>query len=702
MNQRTTTSFFDTKIEFLKGVGPSRATTLNKELNIFTYGELVQYYPFRHEDRTTFQRISELNDDMTAAQLKGRIRGMTVIGEGHKRRLTVEFTDGTGVVEFVYFQGIDWHLKHLKDGGEYIVYGKPQRYGQRFNFSHPDIETITPENEQGGYYQPVYNLTETLRKKYLDSRFLSKIMRALLEQAMPHFRETLPQELVQRFRLLSKADAMWHIHLPESDEWLKHATRRLKFEELFYNQLRLLKNKLLQKREYPGQIFSNLDLLRDFYANHLPFGLTNAQKRVLREIHDDFKTGRQMNRLLQGDVGSGKTIVAFIAMLMAIDNGAQACIMAPTEILADQHYRGLQPFCEALGINITLLTGSTTKKGRRILLPGLADGSIQIAVGTHALLEDTVQFKNLGLCVIDEQHRFGVAQRAKMWGKNEEIHPHILVMTATPIPRTLAMTLYGDLDLSIIDELPAGRKPIKTEHFYESKRLVLNGKLKEEIRKGRQVYVVYPLIEESEKLDYKNLTDGFESITRAFPEYHVSMVHGKLFPYEKDFEMQRFVKSETQIMVATTVIEVGVNVPNATVMVVESAERFGLSQLHQLRGRVGRGADQSYCFLMTDVKLSKDTRTRITTLCETNNGLDIADVDLKLRGPGDLTGTQQSGLMDLLLADLAKDGAILKAAREAADAILQADPDLVLPQNEPIRSHIDSLRKEESNWSRIS
>jgi len=702
MNQRTTTSFFDTKIEFLKGVGPSRATTLNKELNIFTYGELVQYYPFRHEDRTTFQRISELNDDMTAAQLKGRIRGMTVIGEGHKRRLTVEFTDGTGVVEFVYFQGIDWHLKHLKDGGEYIVYGKPQRYGQRFNFSHPDIETITPENEQGGYYQPVYNLTETLRKKYLDSRFLSKIMRALLEQAMPHFRETLPQELVQRFRLLSKADAMWHIHLPESDEWLKHATRRLKFEELFYNQLRLLKNKLLQKREYPGQICSNLDLLRDFYANHLPFGLTNAQKRVLREIHDDFKTGRQMNRLLQGDVGSGKTIVAFIAMLMAIDNGAQACIMAPTEILADQHYRGLQPFCEALGINITLLTGSTTKKGRRILLPGLADGSIQIAVGTHALLEDTVQFKNLGLCVIDEQHRFGVAQRAKMWGKNEEIHPHILVMTATPIPRTLAMTLYGDLDLSIIDELPAGRKPIKTEHFYESKRLVLNGKLKEEIRKGRQVYVVYPLIEESEKLDYKNLTDGFESITRAFPEYHVSMVHGKLFPYEKDFEMQRFVKSETQIMVATTVIEVGVNVPNATVMVVESAERFGLSQLHQLRGRVGRGADQSYCFLMTDVKLSKDTRTRITTLCETNNGLDIADVDLKLRGPGDLTGTQQSGLMDLLLADLAKDGAILKAAREAADAILQADPDLVLPQNEPIRSHIDSLRKEESNWSRIS
>ena len=702
MSQRTITNFFDTKIEFLKGVGPSRAATLNKELKIFTFGELVQYYPFRHEDRSTFHRINELNETMPAAQLKGRIRSMVVIGEGHKRRLTVEFTDGTGVVEFVYFQSIDWHLKHLKEGGEYIAYGKPQRFGQRFNFSHPDLETLNPENENGGYFQPIYNLTETLRKKHLDSRFLSKTMRSLLEQAMPHFRETLPQELVQKFRLLSKADAMWYIHLPDNQQALNQALRRLKFEELFYNQLRLLKNKLLQKNEYPGQIFSNLELLKTFYQNHLPFALTNAQKKVLREIHEDFKTGKQMNRLLQGDVGSGKTIVAFIAMLMAIDSGAQACIMAPTEILADQHYRGLKPFCEALGINISLLTGSTTKKGRKIVLPGLSDGSIQIAVGTHALLEDTVQFKNLGLCIIDEQHRFGVAQRAKMWAKNEVIHPHILVMTATPIPRTLAMTLYGDLDLSVIDELPAGRKPIKTEHFYETKRLVLNGKLKEEIRKGRQIYVVYPLIEESEKLDYKNLSDGFESITRAFPEYHVSMVHGKLFPYEKDFEMQRFVKGETQIMVATTVIEVGVNVPNASVMVIESAERFGLSQLHQLRGRVGRGADQSYCYLMTDVKLSKDTRIRIDTLCETNNGFDIADVDLKLRGPGDLTGTQQSGIMDLLLADLAKDGAVLKAARESAESILQEDPDLILPKNEPIRSHIDSLRKEETNWSRIS
>ena len=702
MSQRTTTQFFDTKIEFLKGVGPTRAATLNKELKLFTFGDLVQYYPFRHEDRTSFQRISELNDTMSAAQLKGRIRSMTVIGEGHKRRLTVEFSDGTGIVEFVFFQSIDWHLKHLKDGGEYIAYGKPQRFGQRFNFSHPDLETINPENEGGGYFQPVYNLTEILRKKYLDSRFLSKIMRSLLEQATPHFRETLPQELVQKYRLLAKAEAMWGIHLPDSQYALTQALRRLKFEELFYNQLRLLKNKLLQKREYPGQVFGNLDMLKTFYQQHLPFGLTNAQKRVLREIHDDFKSGKQMNRLLQGDVGSGKTIVAFISMLMAIDNGAQACLMAPTEILADQHYRGLKPFCDALGINISLLTGSTTKKGRKIVLPGLQDGSIHIAVGTHALLEDTVQFKNLGLCIIDEQHRFGVAQRAKMWAKNETIHPHILVMTATPIPRTLAMTLYGDLDLSIIDELPAGRKPIETVHFFETKRLTMFGRVKEEIRKGRQVYIVYPLIEESEKLDYNNLMEGYESIQRTFPEYHISMVHGKLFPYEKDFEMQRFVKGETQIMVATTVIEVGVNVPNASVMVIESAERFGLSQLHQLRGRVGRGAEQSYCYLMTGVKLSKDTRIRIDTLCATNNGFDIADVDLKLRGPGDLTGTQQSGLMDLLLADLAKDGAVLKAAREAADEILQEDPDLILPKNEPIRTHIDSLRKEETNWSRIS
>jgi ATP-dependent DNA helicase RecG len=696
-------NFFDTKIEFLKGMGPKRAELLNKELNIFNYGELLQHYPFRHEDRTTFHPIGSLNAEMTACQLKGRLKhGMTVIGEGQKKRLVAEFTDGTATIELIWFQGIEWQQRNLREGGEYVVYGKPQVFGSKISIGHPDIEAVTEENARGGYWQPVYNLTDKLRKKYIDSRLLKTTIRTLLEQAIPHFTETLPQNLVDQYRLLPKAEAMWHIHLPGSQAHLTQALRRLKFEELFYNQLRLLKNRTQHKIEHPGQVFDTLNLTKDFYDNHLPFALTNAQEKVLKEIRDDFKTGKQMNRLLQGDVGSGKTIVAFIAILMAIDGGAQTCLMAPTEILADQHYRGLKPFADALGITISLLTGSTTKKGRKIIFPGLADGSIQLVVGTHALLEDPVQFKNLGLSIIDEQHRFGVAQRAKLWAKNPHIPPHVLVMTATPIPRTLAMTLYGDLDLSIIDELPAGRKPIKTVHRYDQHRLAVFGFLRDEIKKGRQVYIVYPLIEESEKMDYKDLTDGYEGVTRAFPEYHVSIVHGKLFPYEKDYEMQRFVKAETQIMVATTVIEVGVNVPNASVMLIESAERFGLSQLHQLRGRVGRGAEQSYCILMTDVKLSKDTRTRIDTLCRTNNGFEIADVDLQLRGPGDMAGTQQSGLLDLLISDLAKDGEILKAARASVMAILETDPNFNTAINEPIRRHISSLRKEETNWSRIS
>ena len=694
-------NFFDTKIEFLKGVGPQKAMILNKELDIHNFGDLIQYYPFRHEDRTKFTQISELTEENNA-QIKGRLRGWEMLGEGHKRRLIAQFSDGTGVIELTFFQGVEYHNKTLKQGGEYIIYGKPTVFGSKWQLNHPDMQPITPENENGAGLQPIYNLTETLRKKYLDSRFFSKVIRILLEQAVGHFKESLPENLTTQFRLISKAQAVWNIHLPESQAHLHQAQRRLKFEELFYNQLRLIKNKVLNKVEHPGQIFDKSDTVKTFYEKHLPFELTNAQKNVLKEIRVDFKTGRQMNRLLQGDVGSGKTVVAFIAMLTAIDNGAQACIMAPTEILADQHYRGFQPFAEALGLNISLLTGSTTKKGRKIIFPGLLDGSIQIIVGTHALLEDPVQFKNLGLCIIDEQHRFGVAQRAKLWEKNPVIRPHILVMTATPIPRTLAMTLYGDLDLSIIDELPAGRKPIKTVHRYDSHRLAVFGFLKDEIRKGRQIYIVYPLIEESEKMDFKDLTDGYESVSRAFPEYHISILHGKLFPYEKDYEMQRFVKGETQIMVATTVIEVGVNVPNASVMVIESAERFGLSQLHQLRGRVGRGVEQSYCILMTDVKLSKDTRTRIDTLCKTNNGFEIADADLKLRGPGDMAGTQQSGLLDFLIADLAKDGEILKVARVAAEAILNTDRNFELPINAPIKNHIDNLRKEETNWSRIS
>lgn len=697
-------NFFDTRIEFLKGVGPQRAELFNTELNIFTYGDLLQHYPFRFDDRTRFYTIAELDESLPAVQVRGRLREWYTEGEGPKKRIVGTFTDGTGTLSLVWFQGLTWLEKSLRRDGEYIAYGKPQPFNGRYSIVHPELDNISPDNEVEAGLQPVYNLTEKLRKRHLDSKAIGKIMRGLLEGAWPHIRETLPDEVIKKFRLIGKREALWNIHLPQSPAWLRQAERRLKFEELFYNQLRLISNKLLQKEEFPGQIFGSTHLLKHFYASLLPFPLTNAQKRVLKEIHTDFVSGKQMNRLLQGDVGSGKTIVAFIAMLMAIDNGAQACMMAPTEILADQHYNSLKPFADELGLNIAILTGSTTTKRRKTLHPDLQEGKIHIIVGTHALLEDAVQFKNLGLCIIDEQHRFGVAQRAKMWAKNTVVPPHILVMTATPIPRTLAMTLYGNLDLSVIDELPAGRKPIKTVHKFDKHRSEVFGFMRQEIEKGRQIYVVYPLIEESEKLDYKDLMDGFEGIQRAFPrpKYEIGILHGKMLPYEKDDEMKRFLRQETQIMVATTVIEVGVNVPNASVMVVESAERFGLSQLHQLRGRVGRGAEQSYCILMTGYKLSTDTRTRIETMVRTNNGFEIADVDLQLRGPGDLTGTQQSGLMDLLIADLAKDGPILNAARESALKILDEDPHFVLPQNAPIRNHIDSLDKKESNWSRIS
>lgn len=697
-------NFFDTRIEYLKGVGPQRAELFNTELNIFTYGDLLQHYPFRFDDRTRFYTIAELDESLPAAQVRGRLRDWYTEGEGPKKRIVANFTDGTGSMSLVWFQGLTWLEKSLRRDGEYIAYGKPQPFNGKYSIVHPELDIISPDMELGTGLQPVYNLTEKLRKRHLDSKAIAKIMRGLLEGAWPHIRETLPDEIIQKYRLIGKREALWHIHLPQNQAWLRQAERRLKFEELFYNQLRLISNKLLQKEEFPGQVFSSTNLLKHFYDSLLPFPLTNAQKRVLKEVHKDFVSGKQMNRLLQGDVGSGKTIVAFIAMLMAIDNGAQACMMAPTEILADQHYNGLKPFADAMGLNIAILTGSTTTKRRKTLHPELQEGKIHIIVGTHALLEDTVQFKNLGLCIIDEQHRFGVAQRAKMWAKNTVVPPHILVMTATPIPRTLAMTLYGNLDISVIDELPAGRKPIKTVHRFDKHRSEVFGFMRQEIEKGRQVYVVYPLIEESEKLDYKDLMDGFDSIQRAFPrpKYEIGILHGKMLPYEKDDEMQRFIRKETQILVATTVIEVGVNVPNASVMVIESAERFGLSQLHQLRGRVGRGAEQSYCILMTGYKLSADTRTRIETMVRTNNGFEIADVDLQLRGPGDLTGTQQSGLMDLLIADLAKDGPILNAARESAQKILDEDPHFVLPHNAPIRNHIDSLDKKESNWSRIS
>jgi len=701
-NNNMQNDFFETRIELLRNVGPQRGQLLNTELQIFTFGDLIQYYPFRYEDRTQFHYISDLTEDMEYAQIKGRLRTLEKVGEGFKQRLTGTFTDGTGSMELTWFQGITWLEKHLRMGAEYVLFGKPSFFQGRPQMQHPELELLNGTNEKGGYYQPVYSVTEKLRKKYIESKQIALMQRALLEKAYPLIRENLPTFLLQKYRLVAKRDAIYNIHLPHSDQWLHQARRRLKFEELFYNQLRLIKQKVLRRVDYEGQIFKSAALLKTFYDEYLPFPLTNAQKRVIKEIFADMRMGRQMNRLLQGDVGSGKTIVAFICMLLAIDNGAQACLMAPTEILADQHYQGLKEFAELLGIRIEKLTGSTKKKARALIHEGLLDGSVKIIVGTHALLEDIVQFQNLGLCVIDEQHRFGVAQRAKLWEKNKYMHPHILVMTATPIPRTLAMTLYGDLDVSVIDELPKGRKPIKTVHRYDSHRLNVFGFMRDEIQKGRQVYVVYPLIEESEKLDYKDLMDGYESIVRAFPEYQVSIVHGKMKPADKDFEMQRFVKAETQIMVATTVIEVGVNVPNASVMVIESAEKFGLAQLHQLRGRVGRGAEQSFCILMTDFKLSKDSRTRIETMVRTTDGFEIADVDLQLRGPGDISGTQQSGIIDLQIADLAKDGEILKVARECAQAILEADPNLSAEEHSMIREQIDSLKTNQSNWSRIS
>ena len=695
-------SFFETRIEFIKGVGPQKAALIGAEIGLFTYGDLIQHYPFRYEDRTKFYPIEEVHGDMPFVQIKGKIRRIETVGEMRKKRLVAHFEDGTGTLELVWFKGIQFIAKKIQLGVEYVVFGKPATFGRKVSIAHPELEVLTTQNEKASFLQPVYHTSEKMKAKYLDSKAISKMVRQVMILSEPHINETLPQHLVARYGMIEKKLALWHIHFPGNEELLKKAQFRLKFEELFFIQLRLLKLKLTRTEKYRGAVFNDSSLLTDFYNNHLPFDLTNAQKRVIKEIYFDMKSGKQMNRLLQGDVGSGKTIVAFICMLLAVGSGAQASIMAPTEILADQHYQGLKPFADALGIGIAKLTGSSKKSERKMIHAGLLDGSISILVGTHALLEDVVQFKNLGLAIIDEQHRFGVAQRAKLWGKNERFHPHVLVMTATPIPRTLAMTLYGDLEVSIIDELPSGRKPIKTLHEYDAKRLQVFGFMKDEIKKGRQIYVVYPLIEESAKLDLKDLDDGYESIRRAFPDQHISIVHGKMKPQDKDFEMQRFIKHETQIMVATTVIEVGVNVPNASVMVIENAERFGLAQLHQLRGRVGRGAEQSYCILMTEYKLSKEARMRLETMVRTNNGFEIADVDLQLRGPGDITGTQQSGVLDLLIADIAKDGQILQAARNAASDILEADPKLEKEENRNILRHIKSLRKAVVNWGRIS
>ncbi len=694
--------FFDTKIEFLKGVGPQKAVLLNKDLDIFTYGDLLQHYPFRHEDRTQFYTIAQIGADMPHIQIRGKVTRVESIGEGKKKRLVAHFRDDTGEVELVWFKGIQWVLKTLHVGTDYVIFGKPNRYGSKINIAHPEMEVLTGRTSDKGHLQPIYHTSERMKTRFLDSKAISKLQRALLAQCHQRIRETLPERLIAQFQLLPKREAVVGIHFPSTAEILQKARFRLKFEELFYVQLRLIQLKLTRYEKFKGQRFTNTDLLTRFYKEQLPFPLTEAQKRVLREIYEDLKSGRQMNRLLQGDVGSGKTIVAFISMLIALGCSTQAALMAPTEILSVQHYQGLKEYADSMGLRIGLLTGSTRKKERRVLHEALEAGELHILVGTHALLEDKVQFKQLGLAIIDEQHRFGVAQRSRLWSKNSDTYPHILVMTATPIPRTLAMTLYGDLDISVIDELPAGRKPIQTVHRFDANRLKVNGFIKQQVNQGRQVYVVYPLIEESEKLDLKDLMDGYESIARAFPDTPLSIVHGKMKPDAKDYEMQRFVKGETKIMVATTVIEVGVNVPNATVMVIENAERFGLAQLHQLRGRVGRGAEQSYCILITGHKLSKEGKERIATMVRSNNGFEIADVDLKLRGPGDLSGTQQSGVLDLHIADLGKDSHILQMARDAALELLDKDPSLEAPENRSILEQISIQKKNAFNWSRIS
>ncbi|SIN99438.1 ATP-dependent DNA helicase RecG [Algoriphagus halophilus] len=693
---------FDTKIEFLRGVGPQRAALLNKELAIFTYGELIQHYPFRYEDRTRFFKIKELNPDVENVQVIAKIKKIELIGMGNKRRLVAQVFDETGEMEMTWFKGIQWVQKKLPAGAVYVFFGKPARFGNKWSIAHPEMEPLSSANEQRNNFQPVYSTTEKLRARFLDSKGISKIMESLVQACLPHIHETMPAKLLQQYQLIDKKEAIRQIHFPTQPELLHRARKRLKFEEFFFLQLRLLLMKVTRTEKFKGQSLGNTELLTEFYKNHIPFELTNAQKRVIRESFADMKSGTQMNRLIQGDVGSGKTMVAFICMLIAIGSGAQACLMAPTEILANQHYEGLKEFADMMDLEIEILTGSVKKSKRKIIHEKLLSGELKILIGTHALLEDIVQFQNLGLAIVDEQHRFGVAQRAKLWAKNREYIPHVLVMTATPIPRTLAMTLYGDLDVSVIDELPAGRKPIQTVHRYDKDRLKVFGFINEEIKKGRQVYIVYPLIEESESLNLKNLMDGYESIARAFPQYPLSIVHGSMKSEDKDYEMQRFVKGETKIMVATTVIEVGVNVPNASVMIIENAERFGLSQLHQLRGRVGRGAEQSYCILMSKYELSKEGRIRLETMVRTNDGFEIADVDLKLRGPGDLMGTQQSGITDLLIADLSKDAPILTLARDAAQQLLAEDPHLSSTENAPVLRQVKQQKKTAVNWSRIS
>ncbi|MGD9930464.1 MAG: ATP-dependent DNA helicase RecG [Mangrovibacterium sp.] len=696
--------FIDQDIKFLPGVGPQRAELLKKELRIFTFRDLLYYFPYKYIDRTKFHKVSEINANQAYIQVKGRIKHFELHGETRKQRLSAVFYDETGSLDLIWFSGIKYIRENLKPGQEYVAFGKPSVFNGRVNLIHPELEGAEKEQITTGVLQAFYNTTETLKKRFLTTRAINKLQYNLAVQIEGKIYETLTPQIREMLKLLPLNQSLRQIHFPENTHALQKATYRLKFEELFYIQLKILSLKHKREEAFKGFIFSTIGYnFNKFYENNLPFNLTNAQKKVIKEIRRDLGSGKQMNRLLQGDVGSGKTLVALMVALIAFDNGFQASLMAPTEILAIQHFNTIKKMLDGIGVKIALLTGSTKARERKTIHHGIETGEIQLLVGTHALIEDTVNFHKLGLVIIDEQHRFGVAQRARLWKKNSGIPPHVLVMTATPIPRTLAMTLYGDLDVSVIDELPPGRKPIETRHFYENRRKEVYQFIRQQIEAGRQAYIVYPLISESEKLDLKNLEDGYELLKEVFPRYKLSMVHGRLKPAEKDREMQLFKEGKTQIMVATTVIEVGVDVPNASVMIIESAERFGLSQLHQLRGRVGRGAEQSYCLLMSSYKISNESRKRLETMVRTNDGFEIAEVDLQLRGPGDLEGTQQSGLgINLNIANLGKDGEILRVARNMASDVLDDDPRLEKHENQLLRYHLQRMKNTEFDWSVIS
>ena len=696
-------SILDQDILFLPSVGPKTKEILSKELGIRSYGDLLEYYPYKYVDRSKIFHISELTSDMPFVQLKGKILSYEEVDIGKRNKMLVaHFSDGYGVVDLVWFRSAQYIIKSYKVGTEYIVFGKPSTYNSRFQFAHPDMDDASKLQISEMGMQPFYGLTENMKKRGYTSRSIERITRNLVS-ILPPLPETLPDFIVNRLHLVSRDAALRMIHYPHSHQEMQKAQVRLKFEELFYVQLNILRYASDQRRKYRGYIFNRIgDIFNGFYAHHLPFELTGAQKRVMHEIRADMCSGRQMNRLLQGDVGSGKTLVALMTMLIALDNGYQACLMAPTEILAEQHLQTIRDFLQGMDIRVELLTGIVKGKKRKEILDGLATGDIQILIGTHAVIEDPVAFHRLGVAVIDEQHRFGVAQRAKLWAKSEN-PPHVLVMTATPIPRTLAMTIYGDLDVSVIDELPPGRKPIQTLHKFDNQLTSLYQSIRRQINLGRQVYIVFPLIKENEKIDLKNLEEGYETLKQAFPEFRLSKIHGRMKSAEKEAEMEQFVKGETQILVATTVIEVGVNVPNASVMVILDAQRFGLSQLHQLRGRVGRGCDQSYCILVTGYKLSEETRKRIDIMCDTNDGFRIAEADLKLRGPGDLEGTQQSGMaFDLKIANIARDGQLVQLARTEAQAIIDADPQCEHPQNSLLWNRLRELKKTHINWAAIS